>query len=157
MPIEQTLVPVHSLMVYDNKEIPHMDAKLSMYYDNGTTYEECMTSSGKKGYLLRKGSYTKQEGDIFIVIPKTGDKKNDETIQFLQSKLQEIAKSEDPNEYSKSVVYTCQDPGENQFLSLSFSGYIKELRVAPPKEGNAFTDYIAEFEIFDVLTVNLTN
>lgn len=157
MPIEQTLVAVHSLMIYDEKEIPHMDAKLSMYYDNGTRYEEFMTANGKKGQLLRKGSYTKQEGDIFIVIPKTGDKKNDETIQFLQNKLQEVAKSEDPNDYVKSVVYTCKDPGENQFLNLSFSGYIKELRVAPPKEGNSFTDYIAEFEIFDVLTVNLTN
>ena len=128
-----------------------------MHYDNGTKYEESMTASGKKGYLLRKGISVEQEGDIFITITKTGDGKQDDTIKFLEKKLQEIEKSEKPDDYSKAVVVACKDPGEQQFLNFSFNGYLKELSLTPSKEGNAFTDYLGEFEIFDPLTIKINN
>jgi len=157
MAINQTLVPAFISITYDGTELNIVDAKLSMHYDNGTKYEESMTASGKKGYLLRKGVSVEQEGDIFITITKTGDGKQDDTIKFLEKKLQEIEKFEKPDDYSKAVVVVCKDPGEQQFLNFSFNGYLKELSLTPSKEGNAFTDYLAEFEIFDPLTIKISN
>jgi hypothetical protein len=157
MAIDQTLVTAFVSITYDGTELNIVDAKLSLHYDNNTKYEESMTSTGKKGYLLRKGISVTQEGDIFVTITKTGDGKQDDTIKFLETKLQEISKSEKPDDYSKALVITSKDPGEQQFLSVSFNGYLKELRVTPSKEGNAFTDYIAEFEIFDPLSIKISN
>jgi hypothetical protein len=157
MVIDQTLVPSFITITYDGTELNIVDAKLSLNYDNATKYEESMTATGKKGYLLRKGTSVNQEGDVFVTITKTGDGKQDATISFLETKLQDIAKTENPDDYSKAIVINVQDPGGEQFLSISFSGYVKELKLQPSVKGNFFTDYIAEFEIFDPLTISLTN
>lgn len=157
MAIDQTLVPAFISIIYDGTELNIVDAKLSMHYDNGTKYEESMTASGKKGYLLRKGVSVEQEGDITITTTKTGDGKQDDTIKFLETKFQEIKKSEKPEDYTRAIVVACKDPGEQQFLNFSFDGYLKELSWAPSKEGNAFTDYLAELEIFDPLTIKISN
>lgn len=155
--VDQTLVPAFISITYDGTELNIVDAKLSMHYDNGTKYEESMTASGKKGYLLRKGISVEQEGDIFITITKTGDGKQDDTINFLEKKLQKDEKTEKPDEYAKPIVVACKDPGEQPFLNFSFSGYLTELSLTPSKEGNAFTDYLGEFEIFDPLTIKISN
>jgi len=157
MAAEQTLVPAFISVTYDGTELNIVDAKFSLQYNNSTNYEENMTSSGKKGYLLRKGVSIEQEGDIYVVLTKSSDGKNDESIKFLENRIKEIAKSEKPNDYSKPVVLTCKDPGEEQFLSVSFNGYIKELKMYPSKNGNGFTDYVAEFEIFDPLSIKIEN
>jgi len=157
MPAEQTLVPAFISVTYDGTELNIVDAKFSLQYNNSTNYEENMTSAGKKGYLLRKGVSIEQEGDIYVVLTKSSDGKNDESIKFLENKLKDIAKSEKPEDYSKPVVLTCKDPGEEQFLSVSFNGYLKELKMYPSKNGNGFTDYVAEFEIFDPLSIKIEN
>jgi hypothetical protein len=157
MPAEQTLVPAFISVTYDGTELNIVDAKFSLQYNNSTNYEENMTSSGKKGYLLRKGVSIEQEGDIYVVLTKSSDGKNDESIKFLENRIKEIAKSEKPDDYSKPVVLTCKDPGEEQFLSVSFNGYIKELKMYPSKNCNGFTDYVAEFEIFDPLSIKIEN
>jgi hypothetical protein len=90
MAIDQTLVPAFISITYDGTELNIVDAKLSMHYDNGTKYEESMTASGKKGYLLRKGISVEQEGDIFITITKTGDGKQDDTIKFLEKNYRKL-------------------------------------------------------------------
>jgi hypothetical protein len=157
MAAEQTLVPAFISVTYDGTELNIVDAKFSLQYNNSTNYEENMTSAGKKGYLLRKGVSIEQEGDIYVVLTKSSDGKNDESIKFLENKLKDIAKSEKPEDYSKPVVLTCKDPGEEQFLSVSFNGYLKELKMYPSKNGNGFTDYVAEFEIFDPLSIKIEN
>ena len=154
---EQTLVPAFISVTYDGTELNIVDAKFSLQYNNSTKYEENMTPAGKKGYLLRKGVSVEQEGDIYVVITKSSDGKNDQSITNLQDKLKQIATSEKPEDYSKPVVLTCKDPGEEQFLSVSFNGYIKELKIYPSKDGNGFTDYVAEFEIFDPLSIKIEN
>ena len=116
-----------------------------------------MTPAGKKGYLLRKGVSVEQEGDIYVVITKTSDGKNDKTTTYLEKKMTEISKSENPKDYSKAVVITCKDPGEVQFLSVSFNGYLKELKMIPSKNGNGFTDYVAEFTVYDPLSIKIAN
>ena len=157
MAIEQTLVPAYISVTYDKTELNIVDAKLSLQYKNNTQYEENMTPAGKKGYLLRKGVSVEQEGDIYVVITKTSDGKNDKTIEYLEKKMTDISKSENPKDYSKAVVITCKDPGEVQFLSVSFSGYIKELKMVPSKNGNGFTDYVAEFTVYDPLSIKIAN
>ena len=157
MAIEQTLVPAYISVTYDKTELNIVDAKLSLQYKNNTQYEENMTPAGKKGYLLRKGVSVEQEGDIYVVITKTSDGKNDQTITFLENKMTDISKSEKPDDYSKAIVITCKDPGEEQFLSVSFNGYLKELKMIPSKNGNGFTDYVAEFTVYDPLSIKIAN
>ena len=155
--MEQTLIPSFINVVYDGKELNIVDAQLSLDYDNGTHYEESMTSTGKKGYMLRKGTSVTPQGDISVTILKTADKKQDETITFLQQKLVTDDKVEDPTQYVKDIVITVQDAEGRQFLTFSFGGYIKDLRLEQPKRGNMFTTYIAEFQIFDPLSIKLSN
>ena len=157
MAIEQALVPAYISVTYDRTELNIVDAKLSLQYKNNTQYEENMTPAGKKGYLLRKGVSVEQEGDIYVVISKTSDGKNDQTITYLEKKMSDISKSENPKDYSKAIVITCKDPGEVQFLSVSFNGYLKELKMVPSKNGNGFTDYIAEFTVYDPLSIKIAN
>jgi hypothetical protein len=157
MAIEQALVPAYISVTYDKTELNIVDAKLSLQYKNNTQYEENMTPAGKKGYLLRKGVSVEQEGDIYVIITKTSDGKNDQTITFLEKKMTDISKSENPKDYSNAIVITCKDPGEEQFLSVSFNGYLKELKMVPSKNGNGFTDYVAEFTVYDPLSIKIEN
>ena len=75
----------------------------------------------------------------------------------MQDKKKAINAAKKPADYCESIVITCKDPGEQQFLSLSFSGYIKEIKTLPTKKGNEFISYMAEFEIFDPLTFKIEN
>ena len=120
METQQTLVPAFISVTYDGTELNIVDAKFSLQYKNNSNYEENMTPAGKKGYLLRKGVSVEQEGDIYVVLTKSSDGKNDESIKFLEDKIKEISKSEKPDQYSKPVVLTCKDPGEEQFLTTHY-------------------------------------
>lgn len=156
--MDQVLTPTYINFSFGNKAINIVDAQLSLNYDNGSYYTECMAAvGGKKNYMLVKGSTVTQEGDIFTTITKTGDKQQDESISYLQQEIVEADKSEDPEKYVKDTVITIQDSEMRQFLTFSFRGFIKELKMENPKKGNQFTNYKAEFEVFDPLTISLTN
>ena len=156
MPIEQTLEPAFISVVYDGEELNIVDMKFELEYDNKTSYETGMIcKDGKKGYLLRKGVSVMHEGEISVIVTDTADGKQSSTIDFLKKKMQEAAKTEKPDDYVKSIVCVCKDPGEEQFLSVSFRGYIKQLEFIPTKEGNAFVNYKAVFEVFDPLTMKI--
>jgi len=154
---EQTLVPAYISVTYCGTEINITDVKFSMKYNNNTRYEENMTPAGTKGYLLRKGISVEQEGQIYVIITKTPDNNNDASIKFIENKLKEVAKSEKPKEYIGPVVLMCKDPGEEKFLTFSFNGYVKEMKVCPSNICNGFIEYLVEFEIFDPLSVKFEN
>jgi hypothetical protein len=157
MAIDQTLVPAYISVTYDGTELNIVDAKLSLKYNNQSKYEEAMTSTGKKGYMLRKGVSVLQEGEIYVVLTKTADGKQDDNISSLQKIAQEIAKSEKPDDYSKNIAIIVKNPAEEQFLSVTFNGYLKEINTQPSDKGNFFTDYVAVFQIFDPLSIKISN
>ncbi len=157
MAINQALVPSFVSVSYDSFELVFVDAKFSFNYDNNSGYLESMTTSGKRNYLLRKGVSITQYGDIYMVLSKTPDKKQDDSIKFLRDKLKEISKLENPNDYCKPIVITAKDPGEEQFFSVSFSGYVAEFKNIPSKDGIDFINYLASFVIFDDLSVKIAN
>ena len=157
MAIEQTLVPAFINFLYDGNELTIVDANISLFFTNSCKFEESMTEKGPKGYMLSKGTFVDQQGDIFVEISKSGDQEADKTIDTLRKIAKEIPKSENPKDYAKSIVINFSDPGEQKFFSVSFSGYLKNFNLAPQRSGNAFTTYIAEFEVFDPLTIQLTN
>ncbi len=152
----QTLVPAFVIFNLDSKELNIIDAKVALKFNNGSGYEECMVSSGDKGYMLRKGITVEQDGDITVTILKTPDKKQDDTIQNLTESLQNIRKNTDPANYAKNVAVTVQNPSADQFLSVTFSGYLKEMLIQSP-DLTEFTQYVAEFEVFDPETIKITN
>lgn len=155
--MEQVLTPTYINFSFGNKNINIVDAQLSLNYDNESYYKEYMTGAGKKGYMLVKGNTVMQEGDISVTITKTGDKQQDESITYLQQEIVEADKSEDPEKYVKDIVITIQDSEMRQFLTISFRGFIINLKMENPKKGNQFTNYKAEFEVFDPLTISLAN
>jgi hypothetical protein len=157
MAINQTLVPAYINVTYDGTELNIVDAKFSLKYNNQSKYEEAMTSIGKKGYMLRKGVSVLQEGEIYVVLTKTADGKQDDNISFLQKVAQDVSKSEKPDNYSKNIVIIAKNSAEEQFLSVTFNGYLKEIKTQPSDKGNFFTDYIAEFQIFDPLSIKISN
>ena len=156
--MDQVLIPAYINFSFGNKAINIVDAQLSLTFDNGSYYTECMPAvGGKKNYMLVKGNTVKQEGDIFTTITKTGDRQQDDSISYLQEENAAADKTEDPGKYVKDTVITIQDSEMRQFLTYSFSGYIKNLKMENPKKGNQFTNYKAEFEVYDPLTISLTN
>lgn len=156
--MDQVLTPTYINFSFGNKAINIVDAQLSLNYDNGSYYTECMSAvGGKKTYMLVKGNTVAQEGDIFTTITKTGDKQQDESISYLQQEIVAAGKTEDPKDYVKDAVITIQDSEMRQFLTFSFTGFIKNLKMENPKQGNQFTNYKAEFEISDPLSISLTN
>jgi hypothetical protein len=152
----QTLVPAVAIFNLDSKELNIIDAKVSLKFDNGSGYEECMVSSGDKGYMLRKGITVEQDGDIKVTIVKTPDKKQDDTIKNLTDSLQNIRKNTDPANYAKDIALVVQNPSSDQFLSVTFSGYLKEMTIQSP-DLTEFTEYVADFEVFDPQTIKITN
>jgi uncharacterized protein YhdP len=152
----QTLVPAAVSFNLDSKELNITDVEVSLKFHNGSGYEECMVSSGDKGYMLRKGITVEQKGDIKVTIAKTPDKKQDDTIKNLTDSLQNIRKSTDPASYAKDIAAVVQNPGSEQFLSVTFSGYLKEMSIQSPNL-TEFTKYVAEFQVFDPQTIKLTN
>jgi len=155
MPIEQSLEAASISLVYDTTEVPMVDASFSLNYDNNSTYIETMTTTGKRIHLLNKGISVKQYGNIYTILAKTADKKQDETIKFLKDKLKEISKLENPSDYCKPIVITAKESGGEQFLSTSFSGYIAELKIIPSDDGIGFIKYMANFVIFDDLSIKI--
>lgn len=154
--IEQTLVPAYTNFLYDGTELTIVDANISLSFTNGSSFEESMTDKGPKGYMLRKGTFVDQQGDIFVKITKAGDTEADKTIDKLMKISKEITKSENPKDYAKDIVINFSDPGEQKFFSVSFRGYLKNFNIAPDNSGNNFTTYFAEFEVFDPLTIKLS-
>ena len=157
MAINQALVPSFVSVVYDSLELVFVDAKFSFNYDNNSGYIETMTTSGKRNYILRKGVSVSQYGDIYMVLAKTPDNKQDESIKFLKDKLKENSKLENPADYCKPIIITAKDPGDEQFMSVSFNGYIAEFKNIPSKDGIDFINYLASFVIFDDLSVKIEN
>lgn len=156
--MDQVLTPTYINFSFVNKAINILDAQLALSFDNGSYYTECMPAvGGKKNYMLVKGGTMIQEGDIFTTITKTGDKQQDESISYLQQEFVAADESEDPEKYVKDMVVTIQDSEMRQILTFSFRGFIKELKMENHKKGNKFTNYNAEFEAFDPLTISLTN
>ena len=156
MAIEQTLVPAFVNFLYDGTALTLVDANISLCFTNGCSFEESMTEKGPKGYMLRKGTFVDQKGDIFVKISKSGDAEADKTITNLTNIAKNITKSEDPSDYAKSIVVNFSDPGDEKFFDVSFSGYLKNFNIAPNNSGNDFTAYIAEFKVFDPLTIKLS-
>lgn len=152
----QSLVPAFVIFNLDSKELNITNAELSLKFTNGAHYDEGIASSGSKGYMLCKGTTVLQEGDIKVTIPKTPDKKQDDTIQNLTDSLQNTQKNTDPANYAKNVAITAQNSGADQFLSVTFSGYVKEMKIQSP-DLTEFTEYVAEFVVFDPQTITITN
>lgn len=150
----QVLIPAFINFTYDGTELTIVDAQLSLKYENNSSYEEAMISSGMKGYMLRKGVTVDQSGAISIRVTKSADGKSDDTISKLESIAEEIQKSEKPDDYAKTITICIKNPGEDQFLSVSFTGYLNDFTMTP-QQNNLFTDYIAEFKVFDPLTIKL--
>ena len=155
MAIEQTLVPAYVNFMYGGTEFLIVDANISLRFSNSSRFEESITNKGTKGYMLRKGVTVEQNGDISIRVTKTGDNNADGTIKNMQNISKNISKSENPKDYVENIVINFSDPGEQKFFSVSFSGYLKTFNVIDTNNNN-FTDYIAEFEIFDPLTIKLS-
>lgn len=152
----QTLVPAFVIFNLDSKELNIKDAQVALKFNNGSGYEECMVSSGVKGYMLRKGVTVEQDGDIKVTIVKTPDKKQDDTISNLTTSLQNTSKNPDPANYAKDIAVVVQNPSSDQFLSVTFSGYLKEMIIQSPHL-TEFTEYVADFEVFDPQTIKITN
>lgn len=156
MATEQTLVPAYTNFLYDGTELTIVDTIVSLSFSNNSSFEESMTEKGTKGYMLRKGTFVEQQGEISVRITKAGDTEADKTIETLQKIAKEIPKSENPKDYVKNIVINFSDPGGNKFFSVSFSGFLSNFNIVPAN-GNSFTDYIAVFVIFDPLTIKLSN
>lgn len=101
MAIEQTLVPAYINFLYDGSELKIVDANISLLFTNGSSFEESMTEKGPKGYMLRKGTFVDQQGDIFVEITKSGDTAADDTVKSLSKISKDIPKSENPKDYAK--------------------------------------------------------
>lgn len=142
---------------YDTFELKIIDANFSLNYDNNCSYTEAMTTTGKRSYLLRKGISVKQYGNIYTILSKTSDKKHDESITFLKNELKTISKLEDPSKYCKAIVVTAKESGDEQFFSMSFNGFIAELKMIPSDDGIGFINYMANFVIFDDLSIKIGN
>lgn len=157
MAIEQTLVPAFVNFLYDGTELLIVDVSVSLSFSNGSSFEESMTDKGTKGYMLRKGISVEQNGEIFVKITKAGDKEADKTIKNLEKIQKNVSKSENPKDYAKNIVINFSDSGMQKFFSVAFSGYLKSFTMEPANSGNGFTNYYAQFAIFDPLTIKLSN
>lgn len=156
MATNETLVPSFVNFMYDGTEFLIVGANISLRFSNSSRFEESITNKGTKGYMLRKGVTVEQDGDISVKITKAGDNNADGTIKNMQKIAKNISKSENPKDYAKDIVINFSDSGEQKFFSVSFKGYLKTFNVVDTSNNN-FTNYIAEFEIFDPLTIKLSN
>jgi hypothetical protein len=152
----QSLIPAFVKFNFDKDELQILDTQLSLKFENGSGYHECMLNSGVKGYTLKKGTTVLQSGDVTVTIVKTPDGKQAETIKSLQESLKNAHKNINPKDYTKNVSVTVQNSGQETFLSLSFEGYVSELYSQSPELTN-FPQYVAKVEIFDPTTIKLSS
>jgi hypothetical protein len=152
---QQTLIPAFLNFTLDSKDIDVLDTQLSLKFENGTGYEECMTKTGQKGYVLKKGNTVLQSGDIHITVVKTPDGKHNDDIKALQDNLANVQKNSDPKAYVKNINVQLLNPGNTKFMGLSFSGYVSEVETKSPDSTN-FAEYLAKIEVYDPMTIALT-
>ncbi|ACE06420.1 hypothetical protein Aasi_1075 [Candidatus Amoebophilus asiaticus 5a2] len=152
----QTLVPAGISFSIDKKNLQLSDAQLSLKFTNGSGYDECMSSQGKKNYVLRRGSNVLQDGEITIKIVKTPEKTVEDDIQKLQNNLKEARTATTTENYVKDVAIVLFGPGgkDDDFFALYFDGYISELTTQTPELTN-FMEYVAKVEIFNPASITL--
>ncbi|MHB9148089.1 MAG: hypothetical protein ACYC2U_06860 [Candidatus Amoebophilus sp.] len=152
----QTLVPAGISFSIANENIQLSDAQLSLKFTNGSGYDECMSSQGKKNYVLRRGSNVLQDGEITIKIVKTPEEKVENNIKKLQNNLKEARTATNTKAYVKDVVIVINGPGgqDDDFFALYFDGYISELTTQTPELTN-FMEYVAKVEIFNPASITL--
>lgn len=156
MATNETLVPSFVNFVYDGTEFLIVGINISLRFSNSSKFEESITNKGTKGYMLRKGVCSEQKGDISVKITKAGDNNADGTIKNMQKIAKNISKSENPKDYAKPIVINFSDSSTKKFLGVSFSGYLKTFNIVDT-DNNNFTNYIAEFEIFDPTSISIKN
>eukprot|EP01132_Coremiostelium_polycephalum_P000720 gene720-893_t len=153
----QTLVPASISFNLGSEGLKLADAQLSVKFTNGSGFDECMSNKGTKSYVLRRGANTLQDGDITITIMKTPDPEAEKDIKALENNLKEIRKAASPDKYKKNITIVLHGPAgkDDDFLSLTFSGYVSELNTQAPELTN-FMEYVAKIEVFDPDTIKLT-
>jgi hypothetical protein len=152
----QTLVPAGISFSINKENLQLSDAQLSLKFTNGSGYDECMSSQGKKNYVLRRGSNVLQDGEITIKIVKTPEKTVEDDIQKLQNNLKQARTATSTKDYVKDVVIVLNGPGgqDDDFFALYFDGYISELTTQTPELTN-FMEYVAKVEIFNPASITL--
>jgi hypothetical protein len=150
----QTLIPAFIRFQLDHDAMDIIETQLALKFDNGTSYEECMTNSGKKGYVLKKGNAVLQQGDITITLIKTPDGKQDDSIKKLEDSIKKVHTNIDPKDYSQNVAVILENSGNDKFMDLTFSGYISELYTQSPDLTN-FPQYVSKIEVYDPLSIKI--
>lgn len=152
---QETLVPAFIKFMIGPTEVDVLDSQLSLKFENGSGYEECMTKNGLKGYVLKKGTTVLQSGDVVITVIKTPDGKHQSSIDLLQDNLENIQKTSNPDNYTKSITVQLENPSNEKFMGLTFNGYVSEVETKSPDLTN-FPEYVAKIEIYDPLSIKLT-
>ena len=152
----QTLIPSSIKFSLDGTTLSILDAQLSLKFENGCSYDECMTKTGVKGYVLKKGTTVLQAGEIVVEIIKTPDGKQDATIKKLQDDLKLLSTKVNPSDYSKTVAVIIENPGAEKFFDLTYSGYVSEMYAQSP-EGTNFPQYKAKIQVFDPTSIKISN
>lgn len=152
---QETLVPAFIKFMIGPTEVDVLDSQLSLKFENGSGYEECMTKNGLKGYVLKKGTTVLQSGDVVITVIKTPDGKHQSSIDLLQDNLENIQKTSNPDNYTKSITVQLENPSNEKFMGLTFNGYVSEVETKAPDLTN-FPEYVAKIEIYDPLSIKLT-
>lgn len=136
----------------EGSEVSITDFSLTLSFDNGCSYQEVMGQEGKKSYMLQKGSGVQTVGSATIGITKTPDGKYDDAISSVQDAEKDAQDNDNPESYTKSLTFSFGSAGDKNFMSVSFSGYVKEVKANVP-EGNQFPQYNAEIVVTDPETV----
>ena len=129
----QTLIPSSIKFTLEGTILSILDAQLSLKFENGCGYDECMTRTGTKGYVL----------------------KQDLTITKLQADLKLLSAKTSPLEYAKTVAVIIENPGGEKFFDLTFSGYVSEMYAQAP-DGTNFPQYKAKVQVFDPTTIKIS-
>jgi hypothetical protein len=152
----QALIPGAIKFTIARETIRILDADLALSFQNGCTYQECMTKTGIKSYVLAKGTCITQNGDVVATIIKTPDGKQDGSIKNLQDNLKQVQKSNNPADYAKDVAVIIENPSSEKFLDVTFKGYVSEFNTQPP-DSTGFTTYQATVVVYDPLTIEVKN
>jgi hypothetical protein len=153
---QHALIPSTIKFSFDSTLIHILDAQLSLSFQNGSKYQECMSKNGIKSYVLAKGNYVTQNGDIAVEIVKTPDGNQDASIRKIEENLEHIQKNDSPKAYTKSVTAVIENSGGEKFLDVSFHGYASEFVAQAPDSTNYLT-YKATFVVFDPQSIRISN
>ncbi|MEL7065506.1 MAG: hypothetical protein AAFP00_17320 [Bacteroidota bacterium] len=150
-----TITPARVKFSLASTETPITDAQLTLTFSNGSRYTECVLAPfGTKGYLLTKGAEITREGALKVQTTRTGDRKGDAAIDNIRNAQNDTHKSDDPADYTKDITFVVQTPGETDFLSINFSGFVKEYQEFDP-EGTAPPMQEAEIDLYDPLSLEI--